>query len=149
MKRWRHEKDTVLFSIQCLNFVHEIWVIFLALVLWAFHPHHPSYLPVFGVQKFLSGTLHSLNCVLGGATSVGCHAEPLDPGRLGFGLQGPEEAVIDLRTKGSLGQTHHPLLYFSNCLSSDRARTQAFTHIIISSHQAAPLAVWIHKVLCK
>lgn len=38
----------------------------------------------FGAQESLSGTLPSLNSVLGRASSVGCHSEPLDPGWAGL-----------------------------------------------------------------
>lgn len=69
-------------------------------------------------QSALSGSLHSLDSVLG---SLLCQVQLRTIGPwVAFGLQGPEEAVLDLRIQGSLQHSHHLiLLHFRNCLSLD------------------------------
>ena len=89
-------------------------------MLAAFLLHHPFFLASALVfRSALSGSLHSLDSLLGIESSpVGCHSEP--PGPLeGLGGKGPEEAVLNSRTQGRLEQTHHFILCFRSCPSLD------------------------------
>lgn len=90
---------------------------FLVLGHCAFHPHHPLLLTsaFFGVQKSSSGTLHSLDSVLDGVSLLG--ATRTIGAWVGFGMQGPEETVLGLRTKGCLQHAHHLSIPFRSGLS--------------------------------